>query len=582
MKNSKVSRIKKSNLIFSLIVLIVVALVSTTFAWFTDRAKVDVSNTVKFGDIKLSSSNSLDVDVKRSNVDYKSGGKLMPGDTLVVSANVKLDSTSQDAYYLAKISDTYGFLEESYYFADGTKDSNDDLVVYELVIGESGTSTVIQGTTTTSDKIVGKITKNDTHELKLSIKIPTDFEDENATTKFICDIGVIQQANLSEADAQAKLIEGVETRIPDDFAVVDYIQSTGTQYIDTNYTPTSNTKVEMEFCATDVTNNAALFCARTGMNSNTYSCFILPTTIRADFGSNQTSISSLIVSANQNYKLTFESGKVSLNDNEKTFSEETFTAGGPMVIFTSYGSYVNNNFSGFGNYAKMKLYDFKIYDNGTLVRHFVPVVRISDVEAGLFDTVEGKFYTNQGTGSFTTPSVAEGYTDVNYIQSTGTQYINTGVNIDASTQLFNIDLSIKWNDISTRQLMGYNGDTAGYFGVTTNGYYENAGVETTFLANTTSYDLVSFSQDSTNRILSVNGETDKRNKNAKSGELTLLMLIGGYQCKVNLSYCKVTVDDVLVRDFLPVVRNSDKVAGLYDTVNDVFYENQGTGAFSWG
>lgn len=50
-----------------------------------------------------------------------------------------------------------------------------------------------------------------------------------------------------------------------------------------------------------------------------------------------------------------------------------------------------------------KLYYFKIFDsNNTLVRSFIPVIRKSDKKPGMFDLVEQKFYTNQGTGEFLT------------------------------------------------------------------------------------------------------------------------------------------------------------------------------------
>lgn len=49
----------------------------------------------------------------------------------------------------------------------------------------------------------------------------------------------------------------------------------------------------------------------------------------------------------------------------------------------------------------MKLYSFKIYDNGTLIRDFIPCYRVADNEVGLYDIVNNQFYTNQGTGSFT-------------------------------------------------------------------------------------------------------------------------------------------------------------------------------------
>ena len=50
----------------------------------------------------------------------------------------------------------------------------------------------------------------------------------------------------------------------------------------------------------------------------------------------------------------------------------------------------------------MKLYYMEIYDNGTLVRYFVPCVRESDGEIGLYDIVNQKFYANEGEGSFIT------------------------------------------------------------------------------------------------------------------------------------------------------------------------------------
>ena len=39
--------------------------------------------------------------------------------------------------------------------------------------------------------------------------------------------------------------------------------------------------------------------------------------------------------------------------------------------------------------------------DGTPIRNFVPCYRKSDNVIGLYDTVEGVFYTNAGTGSFT-------------------------------------------------------------------------------------------------------------------------------------------------------------------------------------
>jgi hypothetical protein len=42
----------------------------------------------------------------------------------------------------------------------------------------------------------------------------------------------------------------------------------------------------------------------------------------------------------------------------------------------------------------------KIWDNQNLIRNFIPCYRKSDGVIGLYDLVEGKFYTNSGIGDF--------------------------------------------------------------------------------------------------------------------------------------------------------------------------------------
>lgn len=45
----------------------------------------------------------------------------------------------------------------------------------------------------------------------------------------------------------------------------------------------------------------------------------------------------------------------------------------------------------------MDCYRFKIWDDGTLVRDFIPVYRKSDNKPGLYDLVNGVFYSNEAT-----------------------------------------------------------------------------------------------------------------------------------------------------------------------------------------
>lgn len=67
------------------------------------------------------------------------------------------------------------------------------------------------------------------------------------------------------------------------------------------------------------------------------------------------------------------------------------------------------------------MYSCTISYGGEVVRNYIPCYRESDSVVGLYDTVGKKFYTNSGSGEFVTVT----YKFVEYIQSTGTQYINT-------------------------------------------------------------------------------------------------------------------------------------------------------------
>ncbi|MBO5696253.1 MAG: hypothetical protein J6S06_01950, partial [Alphaproteobacteria bacterium] len=57
-------------------------------------------------------------------------------------------------------------------------------------------------------------------------------------------------------------------------------------------------------------------------------------------------------------------------------------------------------------HPKLKIYYFKVYDNGKLVRNFVPVRQGAVINEfvvpsnGMWDIVEQKFYPNAGTGNF--------------------------------------------------------------------------------------------------------------------------------------------------------------------------------------
>ena len=51
---------------------------------------------------------------------------------------------------------------------------------------------------------------------------------------------------------------------------------------------------------------------------------------------------------------------------------------------------------------------------------------------------------------------------------------------------------------------------------------------------------------------------------------------------VKLSKGRIAENDIMQRDFVPVYRKSDNEIGMLDVVNNVFYTNDGAGAFTKG
>ena len=49
---------------------------------------------------------------------------------------------------------------------------------------------------------------------------------------------------------------------------------------------------------------------------------------------------------------------------------------------------------------KLTIYSWKFYQDDILIRDFIPCYRKSDNVIGMYDTVNGIFYTNKGTGTF--------------------------------------------------------------------------------------------------------------------------------------------------------------------------------------
>lgn len=180
----------------------------------------------------------------------------------------------------------------------------------------------------------------------------------------------------------------------------------------------------------------------------------------------------------------------------------------------------------------------------------------------------------------------DGYTQVDYIQSSRTQYIDTGIKGNENTKII-----AKVNYLEAGMLIG---DISTATSAISLYYaYNNASSINRFGNKSASgvikdydYNNIHILQTNKNGI-SVDGTLLNNWGTVNDFETTNNMFL--FRCNssdrigsLKLYYCKIYNGNTLVRDFIPCYRNSDNEVGLYDLVNNVFYTNQGTGVFIYG
>jgi len=187
------------------------------------------------------------------------------------------------------------------------------------------------------------------------------------------------------------------------------------------------------------------------------------------------------------------------------------------------------------------------------------------------------------------------YQKVEYIQSTGTQYINTGVSAPNGFKVF-----AKFNPTSTtpNYLVGSHNLSSPYgrngFGISSSRWELGAGntypQSSTTVQINTDYEAEA-STIKGNSYLKLNGSTvaSSTDSNTRSSSNILIfqehwsLNDAASSLNAKLYYMKLYDNtEKLVRDFIPVYRISDNVIGLFDQENKVFYTNAGTGTFGKG
>ena len=278
---------------------------------------------------------------------------------------------------------------------------------------------------------------------------------------------------------------------------------------------------------------------------------------------------------------------VTEGDQEKTLSDSEITA---MLRQRGKETLAENaailSFEGEAETSTMFKYgeDFTIGDIVQVEDHYGHESRARVIELVLSDATDG-FSVYPTFSAIAEVGLPEGYLQLSYIQGSGTQYIDTGFKPNNNTRV-------------VMDVESVADGTFAFFGIrdseTTNAYIlwqlNSTSIRSDYGAN-----QIQQTVDSTkNRVVidkheascmygSISIENESSTFSCTNNLLLFTTSTGGTvderKASAKLYSCKIYDDDLLIRNFVPVKNDSDQV-GLYDLIEEKFYANAGTGAFT--
>lgn len=399
----------------------------------------------------------------------------------------------------------------------------------------------------------------------------------------------------------------MQPRLPYEYQEVEYIESTGTQYIDTGYLQKNKVTVDCKFYNSRPTKNY-LYGSTQSSGAMMYNGLYYNDLLEYNWKEVYYTASDYVI---MTQRIVGDNTVVVINDQSFTLKTGTAAIESTIYIFACNGGTRLY-------YTPLRCYYFKIYDNNVLVRDFIPCYRKSDGEIGLFDLVEMKFYENKGSGDFVKgenntqirlfekimdTEFAEPdkpdtllpieYQQVEYVESDAHQVIDTQVIAKSGVS---IEARVMWREISPDSaLLGarHNGNRIyllyqyplGKWNIGYGNNYQAGSIEQDVI-----YDIEVTLRNGTQKFV-VNGETQWTNTIAQDYDLGINLylfnynesgFLASYYSKARVYSLKMYINDVLVRDFIPCYRKSDGEVGLFDLVTQVFYKNLGSGALLKG
>lgn len=397
--------------------------------------------------------------------------------------------------------------------------------------------------------------------------------------------------------------------IPSDYQQVEYLQSTGSQYIDTGCSTTQYRGTYITFntnnsvstvdpgpiCGVSLSSNGNRYYLETWESSTTNSGRFWIGTSWASCDAKITPDTKLTIGHSMVTKT------VARDDNSYATSATT-----PVTPWSIYAfGYNGYNESAHLN-SRTKIYYLTFFEKYDKIHEYIPVIRKSDNKPGMYDVISGTCLFNKGeedeflygepvndfvSGS-TTPLVIARlvyphYQKVEYIQSSGTQYIDTGVIPNENTR---IQMKFRPLAVIGGSIIGYNNanDSTDYrfFNANSNNYFDmwdkringgtcSSGTDYTYeLGNYYVKNLLTNANVISGTAVSSFTGTESIKLNASNSASGFV--------NVRWYYVKIYNGTTLIRNLYPCYRTSDNAVGMFDAVEKKFYNNNGTGVYTKG
>ena len=413
-------------------IIAVIVSFSVAGAWFMDRDKADSPMDMAGAVIVKLVGTGEDGAIQNFKELYDSDGGAYPGDKILDSIKVQMGENTEES--VLRVQYSINILdEEKNVKTENLTEAETNLIT--MLKNDLKTKTTLYSSDwaqTSSDWIYYKhLASGKTKPIDLfdEYSLPlSDSQMDNNYQELSFRISLVAEAiqaaniltheewntdltNLSDSTLMERVIKYNGERFADVDEVLPYVETTGGQYIDTGYAANLNTAVEVTFQTNS--GNKWLFGSRTsGGAANTYAIHVSSMNsiwfqMANDSSSTQFSTSNF---SNKQTTITVNKDAAYLNGTQigtvgrTSFGENTLSL---------YLGVINANGSGTDRPFVGKIYSSRIWDNGELVRFFVPA-RDKDGNIGFYDLVTKQMYLNAGTGNF-----AYGHS-INYIVNGGT------------------------------------------------------------------------------------------------------------------------------------------------------------------